>query len=112
MAKKGSGRILSFTSAATTVVGTVTSCHPLGTNCVVEITSPLASTLAEVCRVQPERRASLFSAGFLVAASVFCCAETKEIKRNETRTNEIAAHSLPLLIVLLINAGRACVGLD
>ena len=29
-AKNGSGRVLSFTSAATTVVGTVTSCQPLG----------------------------------------------------------------------------------
>ncbi len=58
MAKNGSGRVLSFTRAATTVVGTVTSCHPLGTKAGVEMISPLASTLAEDCSVQWSRRAS------------------------------------------------------
>jgi hypothetical protein len=30
MPKNGSGRVLSFTSAETTVAGTAASCHPLG----------------------------------------------------------------------------------
>src|SRR5215813_11822294 len=110
MAKNGSGKVLSFTSAATTVVGTVTSCHPFGANPGVEMASPLASTLAEVCRVQPEFRVSLFSAGWVAGAAVFCCAERNGTKRNEARTKEIPAHRLPLLIVLLINAVRACIG--
>src|SRR5580658_10084546 len=59
MAKNGSGRVLSFTRAATTVVGTVASCHPLGTKAAVEMISPLASTLAEDCRVQCSCRTSL-----------------------------------------------------
>src|SRR5271156_1115052 len=59
MAKNGSGRVLSFTRAATTVVGTVASCHPLGTKAAVEMISPLVSTLAEDCSVQFSRRASL-----------------------------------------------------
>src|SRR5580700_12098915 len=59
VAKNGSGRVLSLTSAATTVVGTVAMCHPLGTNVGLEMVSPLASTLAEVCRNQWSRRASL-----------------------------------------------------
>src|SRR5580700_10503658 len=59
MPKNGSGRVLSFTRAATTVVGTVASCHPFGTKAAVEMVSPLASALAEDCSVQCSRSASL-----------------------------------------------------
>src|SRR5581483_5916402 len=48
--------IFCFTSAATTVVGTLTVYHPLGENCGVEISSPAFSTLQEDCRVHPSRR--------------------------------------------------------
>src|SRR6202045_2412775 len=60
MLKKGSGSVLSSTSAATTVVGTVAWCQPLGTNFAVEMASPLASTFREVCNLQPSRSGSLF----------------------------------------------------
>src|ERR1700683_179878 len=58
MAKNGSGRVLSFTRAATTVVGTLASCHPCGLKATVEIISPLDSTCAEDCSVQSSRRTS------------------------------------------------------
>jgi len=45
MAKNGSGSVLSLTSAATTVVGTLALCHPWGAKPVVERTSPLALDL-------------------------------------------------------------------
>src|SRR5579864_5985173 len=66
MAKNGSRRVLSFTRAATTVVGTLALCHPLGIKRGVEMISPLASTLAEDCRVQ-ESPSTNFSEGGLWA---------------------------------------------
>src|SRR5579863_5295288 len=66
MAKNGSGRVLSFTRAATTVVGTLALCHPLGMKRGVEMISPLASTLAEDCRAQ-ESPSNNFSEGGLWA---------------------------------------------
>src|ERR1700688_1138726 len=67
VAKNGSGRVLSFTRAATTVVGTVMLCHPFGMKPGVETTSPLVSTLAEDCSVQESRRTSFSECGSLSA---------------------------------------------
>src|SRR5208282_2206239 len=59
MPKKGSGNVLSFTSAATTVVGTVALCQPFGEKSSAEIVAPLASTFVEDCRDHESRRRSL-----------------------------------------------------
>src|SRR5580692_556585 len=85
MAKNGSGRVLSFTRAATTVVGTMASCHPLGTKVGVEMISPLASTLADDCRVQCSRRAS-FS---VLAGAVRLDARVSAARRKCALRNEI-----------------------
>src|ERR1700733_2208270 len=85
MAKNGSGRVLSLTSAATTVVGTVASCHPWGTKAGVEIISPLPSTLAEDCNVQCSRRASLSGGAGVPGLDVgVFAARTDCALRNET----------------------------
>jgi hypothetical protein len=121
MPKRGSGKVLSLTSAATTVVGTVTSCHPLGENCGVEMTSPLASTLAEVCRDQPWRRVSLppaarSNASVLpwtlagMAGCVLSWAKSDEARRNRARTTKMTAICLPEFMVLLSIAGRVSWG--
>src|SRR5580704_12653349 len=70
MPKYGSGRCLALTSAATTVVGTVTAYQPCGRNLSVETTSPGESTLYSDCSVQPSLRTSL-DCERLVAG---CCA--------------------------------------
>src|SRR5581483_3352617 len=57
----GSGYTFCFTSAATTVVGTLTEYHPVGTNFDVEISSPSFSTLHEDCNDQPSRSVMVFS---------------------------------------------------
>src|SRR5574337_112031 len=62
MPKSGSGKTLCATSAATTVVGTVTGYQSLGWNFGVEIRSPVSGTLAEDCRLQPLRSGSTVSA--------------------------------------------------
>src|SRR5580700_1598980 len=88
MAKNGSGRVLSFTRAATTVVGTVASCHPLGTKVAVEMISPLASTLAEDCSVQCSRRASLsVLAGVAGLDAGVSAASRKYALRNDMANN-------------------------
>jgi len=100
MPKSGSGRVLSFTNAATTVVGTVASCHPLATNCGVEMTSPLASTLAEVCRDQPSRSGSLASgSGFAVDVSW----PRREEASTDANTKRERASRMREFMVLLIN---------
>src|SRR5208282_2072971 len=90
IAKNGSGRVLSFTSAATTVAGTVTLCQPSGAKFMLEMTSPLASTLTEDWSLQSSRRASF---------SVFCPeafwssdwqAERSRLNRKHAATNIIA----------------------
>src|SRR5665811_1324889 len=103
MPKRGSAKVLSFTSAATTVVGTVASCHPLGTNCAVEMTSPLASTLAEVCRDQPAPRVTLASAACFICAVSW--AKRNEARRNWVRTKREIASRLLEFMTLLINGG-------
>ncbi len=90
MAKNGSGRVLSFTRAATTVVGTVASCHPPGTKAAVEMVSPLASTLAEDCRVQWSRRVSLSAGapgGVGLDAGASAAAGRKCVPTNNTISN-------------------------
>src|SRR5271170_1623071 len=88
MAKNGSGRVLSFTNAATTVVGTVASCHPLGTKAAVEMISPLASTLAEDCSVQCSRSASLsVLAGAVGLGAGVSAARRKYALRNDIINN-------------------------
>src|ERR1700731_3764903 len=99
MPNRGSGRVLFSTKAATTVVGTVTSCHPLGENCRLEMTSPLASTLAEVCRDQPSRRAS-FESGERLEWGGFW-ARRDETKKIGARTKKTVASRLPVFIMLL-----------
>src|ERR1700728_764320 len=90
VAKNGSGRVLSFTKAATTVVGTVASCHPLETKAAVEIISPLASTLADDCSVQCSRSASLsVCAGAALDAGV-SAARRKCAPRNDISNNGAA----------------------
>src|ERR1700745_816191 len=102
---KGSGSDLSLTRAATTVLGMAAVCHPLGTNAGVEITSPLASTFAEVCKVQPSRSISLLSAaGFsavAAAAAVFCWAARNELNRNCVRRKTVRDRGLPGFMGLL-----------
>src|ERR1039458_4356807 len=87
MAKNGSGRVLSCTSAATTVVGTVAMCHPLGMKAAVETISPLASTLVEDCSVQWSRSSSLSACGF---GADGLDAEGSAARRNCEPRNEIA----------------------
>src|ERR1700733_7425343 len=93
MPNNGSGKVLSLTRAATTVVGTVASCHPLGENCGVDITSPLASTLADVCSVQPSCSINL--------SDDFSWAKREEARRNWTRTTVTTSHRLPEFMTLL-----------
>src|ERR1700680_1602184 len=105
MPKRGSGSVLSFTSAATTVVGTLTACHPLVENSGVEMTSPLASTLADVCSVHPSCRASFVSSVRLACVGFW--ARRDETGKNWTRTNRVTASRLAEFIVLPVNDFRA-----
>ena len=98
MPKNGSGRALSFTSAATTVVGTVASCHPLGENCGVEMTSPLASTLAEVCSVQPSCRTRRFSGEDFESAD---CASRGSVMKSCARKKNGKTRRMREVMVLL-----------
>src|SRR6202035_1552558 len=98
MPKRGSGSVLSLTSAATTVVGTLTARHPLGENCCVEMTSPFASTLADVCSVQPSCKASFVSS--VRFAGVGFWARGDKNGKNWTRANKVTASRLPEFIVL------------
>ena len=106
MPKRGSGKVLSLTSAATTVVGTVAWCHPLGANCAVEMTSPLASTLAEVCSDQPSlatdslRRLASSGPGFEQKGR-----DQKEWGQNLS-SERVFASRLPEFIVLLLTTIR------
>src|SRR5207244_2568181 len=71
-------------------------------NCGVEMTSPLASTLADVCSAQPSRRAKLASvAGFFVAG--VWPKRRDEIKRAWRRMKTLIAARLPVFMALLIN---------
>src|SRR5579872_3653381 len=102
MPEKGSGRVLSLMSAETTVVGTVTSCHPFVAKLAEEMASPLASTLADVWRVQPSRRASLPSEAALLAAfaGALSCAKTKE-ERSRAGRKTVTARRWNRVMVLL-----------
>src|SRR6266567_3772643 len=100
MPNRGSGKVLSFTSAATTVVGTVAACHPLGTNRALEMTSPLASTLADVCRDHPSRSASLVSMARFIGAA--CWATTVETRKNWLRLRMMSVISNRLLTFMLL----------
>src|ERR1700719_713200 len=104
MPNRGSGRVLFPTNAATTVVGTVTSCHPLGENCGVQMTSPLASTLAEVCRDQPSRNAI-----FVSEACVWLVfwARSSVTRRNWAERKSMTARRWLKFMVLLSIAVRA-----
>src|SRR6202167_1198533 len=95
MAKNGSGRVLSFTSAATTVVGTVASCHPCGTKAEVAMVSPLASILVEDCSVQWSRRTNLSACGFEPAGleAMWSAPRTRCEARNDI-TNKCARRRL------------------
>src|SRR5579864_9340787 len=97
--KRGSGKVLSFTSAATTVVGTVASCQPLGTNFGVEMISPLAFTLVEVCSVQPSCRGSVASGAALAGGVVW--ASRDESRKTWIRIKRGRASRLPEFMVLL-----------
>src|SRR4051812_4341140 len=103
MPGKGSGRVLSFTKAATTVLGMVAVCQPFGANVGVEMTSPLASTLAEVCSAQPSCSISLVSpVGFIAGlAGAFCWAGSKELKKICARRKKEKNSGLPDFMVLL-----------
>src|ERR1700685_191734 len=100
MPGKGSGRVLSFTSAATTVVGTVISCQSLAENSGVEMTSPETSTLLEDCRSQPSRRGCL-------SAVLDSCAETsRELSSEKIRTPRTTDHRLFVMSLPKSSADR------
>jgi len=108
---------LSFTRAATTVVGTLALCHPLGMKRGVEMISPLASTLAEDCRVQ-ESLSSNFSERGLWAGWEAESAQRGCVPRNKSTENFVIKSRdrihrfaifirLPLLIDFLPVSGTA-----
>src|SRR5258708_3640422 len=108
MAKNGSGRVLSLTRAATTVVGTVTSCQLLGMKPREAMTSPLATTLAEVCIVQWSRRNScppeafgVFALDAGVSAARRICEPRNEMQRNCANRGIMNVKRLPDFMWLL-----------
>ncbi len=68
------------------------------------MTSPLASTLAEVCSAHPSWSISFVSVSCLApgAAGVFCCADRKELNRNCVRMKKIKDSRLPGFMGLLM----------
>src|SRR5437868_11234259 len=89
MPNSGSGYSFSFTRAATTVVGTVTLCHPAGWKREAEITSPPCGTLAEDCSVQPSRKES-FDSGWEWRTGD-CCADRRVQNVRHSKQNLIKA---------------------